>query len=110
MSKDTKNKIEEMINSGDVVVFMKGNPDFPQCGFSANVIGLLDHLNVKYTSYDVLQDDLLRQGIKDYSDWPTIPQVYIKNEFIGGCDILNELVTSGEIEEILNKNNINYDS
>lgn len=107
MNKDTKNKIEEMIKSGEVVVFMKGNPDFPQCGFSANVVGLLDHLNVKYTSYDVLQDDLLRQGIKDYSDWPTIPQVYIKNEFIGGCDILNELVTSGEFEEILNKNNIN---
>lgn len=110
MNKDTKSKIEEMINSGDVVVFMKGNPDFPQCGFSANVIGLLDHLNVKYTSYDVLQDDLLRQGIKDYSDWPTIPQIYIKNEFIGGCDILNELVTSGEIEEILDKNNISYDN
>ena len=110
MNKDTKSKIEEMINSGDVVIFMKGNPDFPQCGFSANVIGLLDHLNVKYTSYDVLQDDLLRQGIKDYSDWPTIPQIYIKNEFIGGCDILNELVTSGEIEEILDKNNISYDN
>ena len=110
MNKDTKSKIEEMINSGDVVIFMKGNPDFPQCGFSANVIGLLDHLNVKYTSYDVLQDDLLRQGIKDYSDWPTIPQIYIKNEFIGGCDIFNELVTSGEIEEILDKNNISYDN
>ena len=110
MNKDTKSKIEEMINSGDVVIFMKGNPDFPQCGFSANVSGLLDHLNVKYTSYDVLQDDLLRQGIKDYSDWPTIPQIYIKNEFIGGCDILNELVTSGEIEEILDKNNISYDN
>ena len=78
MNNETKDKIEKMIKSNDVVLFMKGTPDFPQCGFSANVVGLLNNLNIQYTSYDVLQDDLLRQGIKDYSSWPTIPQIYIK--------------------------------
>lgn len=106
MNNETKDKIEKMIKSNDVVLFMKGSPDFPQCGFSANVVGLLNNLNIQYTSYDVLQDDLLRQGIKDYSSWPTIPQIYIKNEFIGGCDIFNELVSSGEIESILKEKQI----
>ena len=108
MNNDTKDKIEKMIKSNDVVLFMKGTPDFPQCGFSANVVGLLNNLNIQYTSYDVLQDELLRQGIKDYSSWPTIPQIYIKDEFIGGCDILNELVSSGEIESILKEKEISF--
>ena len=105
---EIKSKIKTMIDDNSVVLFMKGTPDFPQCGFSANVVGLLNNLNIQYTSYDVLQDDLLRQGIKDYSSWPTIPQIYIKDEFIGGCDILNELVSSGEIESILKEKEISF--
>ena len=101
MNNETKDKIEKMIKSNDVVLFMKGTPDFPQCGFSANVVGLLNNLNIQYTSYDVLQDNLLRQGIKDYSSWPTIPQVYVKGEFLGGSDILIEMYNSGELREKL---------
>lgn len=108
MNNETKKKIEEIINSDKVVVFMKGSPDFPQCGFSANLIGLLNHYGIKYTSFDILQDNEIRQGIKDYSDWPTIPQVYIKNEFIGGCDILNEMASSGEIVDVLKEKEINF--
>tara|TARA_S200000501_G_C20360727_1_gene541794 strand:- start:110 stop:445 length:336 start_codon:yes stop_codon:yes gene_type:complete len=110
MKNDIKNEIQEMVKSSDVVLFMKGSPDFPQCGFSANIVGLLNHLNVKYKSYDVLQNDLLRQGIKEFSNWPTIPQVYLKSEFIGGCDILNELASNGELQEMLSDKNINYSS
>ena len=77
MKEDVKNKIQEIIKSNEVVLFMKGSPDFPQCGFSANVVGLLNHFNIEYKSYDVLQDESLRQGIKEFSKWPTIPQIYI---------------------------------
>jgi monothiol glutaredoxin len=108
MTQNSNDKIEKMIKSDDVVLFMKGTPEFPQCGFSANVIGILNYLGVKFSSYNVLDDDNLRQSIKDYANWPTIPQVYIKNEFVGGCDILREIVENGEFEEMLKKHKINY--
>ena len=101
-------KIDTMIESDDVVLFMKGTPDFPQCGFSANVVGILNHFGINYQSYNVLDDIELREGIKVYSEWPTIPQIYIKKEFIGGCDILNEMLENGEIEDFLKEKNINF--
>ena len=103
---DQKQKISNLISSDDVVLFMKGTPDFPQCGFSANVIGILNYFGVKFTSFNVLEDNELREGIKEFSDWPTIPQIYIKKEFIGGCDILRELAESGEIIELFKKKNL----
>ncbi len=101
-------KITNMIKKDNVVLFMKGTPDFPQCGFSANVVGILNYFCVEYQSYNVLEDLELREGIKIFSDWPTIPQIYIKNEFIGGFDILKEMFESGEIEEFLKKKKIDY--
>ena len=92
MTNKINKKIDEMIESDDVVLFMKGTPDFPQCGFSANVVGILNHLGIDFKSYNVLEDMELREGIKIYSEWPTIPQIYIKKEFIGGFDILKELL------------------
>jgi len=82
----------------NVVLYMKGNPMFPQCGFSSTVVQILQHLNVPFESYDVLQDENLRQGIKEYSNWPTIPQLYVNGEFVGGCDILREMFESGELQ------------
>ena len=99
-------EISNLISSDDVVLFMKGTPDFPQCGFSANVIGILNYFGVKFTSFNVLEDNELREGIKEFSDWPTIPQIYIKKEFIGGCDILREMAESGEIIELFKKKNL----
>ena len=93
-------KIENLINENEVCLFMKGTPDAPQCGFSMAVSNVLKHLNVKFRGINVLEDENLRQGIKDYSDWPTIPQLYVKKEFIGGCDIVKEMFENGE----LNKN------
>ena len=103
---DQKEKISNLISSDDVVLFMKGTPDFPQCGFSANVISILNYFGVKFTSFNVLEDNELREGIKEFSDWPTIPQIYIKKEFIGGCDILREMAESGEIIELFKKKNL----
>lgn len=100
--------IKKMIADNEVVLFMKGDPEFPQCGFSANVVGILNHFNINYKSFNVLQDNDLRQGIKDYSNWPTVPQIYIKNQFIGGCDILNEMFQNNEIEDLLIENGIDY--
>ena len=94
-------KIENLINENDVCLFMKGTPDSPQCGFSMAVTNLLKHLNVNFKSVNVLEDESLRQGIKDFSDWPTIPQLYIKKEFIGGCDIIKEMLEKGELKKIL---------
>ena len=105
---DINEKINEMIESDDVILFMKGTPDFPQCGFSANVVGILNYLGVKFQSYNVLEDNELREGIKSFSDWPTIPQIYIKKEFIGGFDILKDLTENGEIEGILSNKGIEY--
>ncbi len=98
---ETKEKIQNLINEHNVVLFMKGTPDSPQCGFSMAVSNVLKHLNVKFKGINVLEDENLRQGIKDFSDWPTIPQLYIKNEFIGGCDIVKELFEKGELKKLL---------
>ena len=102
-------KIDTMIENNDVVLFMKGTPDFPQCGFSANVVGILNYLGINYQSYNVLDDIELREGIKVYSEWPTIPQLYVKGEFVGGCDIITEMTLSGELDTMFEENGINYD-
>ena len=103
---ETKEKIEKFINENDVCLFMKGSPDSPQCGFSMAVSNVLKHFNVKFKGVNVLEDENLRQGIKDFSDWPTIPQLYIKKEFIGGCDIVKELFENGELKKILSDKKI----
>jgi monothiol glutaredoxin len=94
-------RIRQEIEGNDVVLFMKGTPVFPQCGFSAAVVQVLTYLGVKFKGIDVLQDPGLRQGIKNYSQWPTIPQLYVKGEFVGGCDIVREMAQSGELEAYL---------
>ena len=99
-------KIKSLINENNVCLFMKGTPESPQCGFSMAVSNVLKHLNVKFKGVNVLEDEKLRQGIKKFSDWPTIPQLYIKGEFIGGCDIVKEMFEKGELKEILAKKNI----
>ena len=94
-------------NSKDpVVLYMKGNPTFPQCGFSSTVVQILKHIGVEFQSYDVLQDENLREGIKSFSNWPTIPQLYVNNEFVGGCDIIREMFESGELKRFLLNNNV----
>ena len=93
--------IENEVKGNDVVLFMKGTPQFPQCGFSGQVVQILDYIGVDYKGVNVLADDDLRQGIKDYSNWPTIPQLYVKGEFVGGCDIITEMYQSGELKEML---------
>ena len=98
---EIKEKIEVFIKENDVCLFMKGTPDTPQCGFSMAVSNVLKHLNVKFKGVDVLEDENLRQGIKKFSDWPTIPQLYIKGEFIGGCDIVKEMFEKGELKNLL---------
>ena len=103
---DPQTRIGEIVNGNDVVLFMKGTPLFPQCGFSSRAIAILDHLGVKYESVDVLQDQEIRQGIKTYSDWPTIPQLYIKGEFIGGSDIMMEMFEAGELQDMISSANI----
>lgn len=99
-------RIKEEVNEADVVLFMKGTPVFPQCGFSAAVVQVLNHLGVKFKGVDVLQDPGLRQGIKDYSNWPTVPQLYVKGEFVGGCDIVREMFQEGELTEHLTSNGV----
>lgn len=94
-------RIDELVKNNDVVLFMKGSPLFPQCGFSSRAVAILDHLNVEFASVDVLQDQEIRQGIKDYSDWPTIPQLYVKGEFLGGSDIMMEMYEAGELQELV---------
>ncbi len=96
----TKERIDTDIASEDVVLFMKGTPVFPQCGFSAAVVGVLTHLGVPFRGINVLEDDSIREGIKAYSDWPTIPQLYVKREFVGGCDIIREMYETGELTEM----------
>jgi monothiol glutaredoxin len=94
-------RIRQEINGNDVVLYMKGTPVFPQCGFSAAVVQVLNHVGVKFKGIDVLQDPGLRQGIKDFAQWPTIPQLYVKGEFVGGCDIVREMFQSGELNELM---------
>jgi len=103
---DIKNEIKKLIDTNDVCLFMKGIPDAPQCGFSMTVSNILKHLNVNFKSVNVLDDPNLRQGIKEFSDWPTIPQLYIKGEFIGGCDIVKELFENGELKQLLEQKKI----
>ena len=98
---DVNEKIKNLINENDVCLFMKGTSDSPQCGFSMAVSNLLKHLNINFTGINVLDDVDLRQGIKDFSDWPTIPQLYVKNEFVGGCDIVKEMFEKGELKKLL---------
>ena len=94
-------RIADIVTSNDVVLFMKGTPLFPQCGFSSKAIAILDHLGVTYETVDVLQDMEVRQGIKAYSDWPTIPQLYVKGEFVGGSDIMMEMYQAGELHQLM---------
>ena len=103
MNEEMKSQIKNKIDSNDVCLFMKGTPDAPQCGFSMAVSNILKLLNVKFKGVNVLEDEKLREGIKVYSDWPTIPQLYIKSEFIGGCDIVKEMFESKELQKILEK-------
>ncbi|HEX6218037.1 MAG TPA: Grx4 family monothiol glutaredoxin [Sphingomicrobium sp.] len=98
---DAKDRIGTMIRDNDIVLFMKGTALFPQCGFSARAISILDHLGAKYETVDVLQDQAIRQGIKEFSDWPTIPQLYVKGEFVGGSDIMMEMFESGELQQLV---------
>ena len=106
MDDKTKNSIENEINNNEVCLFMKGTPDAPQCGFSMAVSNVLKHLKVDFKDINILEDENLRQGIKEFSDWPTIPQLYIKGEFIGGCDIVKEMFEKNELQTKLKENNI----
>ena len=101
MTDDAQARIAEMVAKSDVLLFMKGSPLFPQCGFSSRAVAILEHLGVEYASVDVLQDQGIRQGIKEYSDWPTIPQLYVKGEFVGGSDIMMEMFKSGELQQLV---------
>lgn len=101
MDEVLKSRIDDMIQNNDIVLFMKGTKDFPMCGFSARVVQILNHLNIDYLDVNVLEDDAIREGIKIYSDWPTIPQLYIKKEFIGGCDIIMEMFENGELQQTI---------
>lgn len=98
---DTQDTIKNIIETNDVVLFMKGTPEFPQCGFSGTVVRIMEHLGVKCFGVNVLEDAELRQGIKDFTNWPTLPQLYIKGEFVGGCDIVKEMFQSGELQAFL---------
>jgi len=99
-------RIQDYVGTNDVVLFMKGTPVFPQCGFSSVVSQVLQHVGVKFESYNVLEDPELREGIKVFSDWPTIPQVYVKGEFVGGCDIIREMFESGELQQLMTDNGV----
>jgi monothiol glutaredoxin len=98
--------IDQQLKSSDVVLFMKGTPQFPQCGFSGQVVQILDHLGVPYKGVNILDSDELRQGIKAYSNWPTIPQLYVKGEFVGGCDIIREMFQAGELQGVLKEKGV----
>src|SRR6056297_1124685 len=106
---DAKTRIDETVKSSNVVLYMKGTKEMPQCGFSSRVAGVLNFMGVDYQDINVLADEDIRQGIKDYSDWPTIPQLYVKGEFVGGCDIITEMTLSGELDTLLEENGVSYD-
>lgn len=106
MTDDAQARIADAVKSADVLLFMKGTPLFPQCGFSSRAIAILDHLGVEYATVDVLQDQGIRQGIKQFSDWPTIPQLYVKGEFIGGSDIMMEMYEEGELADLLDEKGV----
>ncbi len=102
-------RIRETVSNNDVVLFMKGTKAMPQCGFSSRVAGVLTYMGVDFLDLNVLDDPELRQGIKDFSDWPTIPQLYVKGEFVGGCDIVTEMTISGELDQLLTANGVGFD-
>ena len=104
-----EDQIKEMITKNDVVLFMKGTKSMPQCGFSSRVAGVLNYMGVEFADVNVLEDENIRQGIKDFSDWPTIPQLYVKGEFVGGCDIITEMTLSGELDAMFDAQNVTYD-
>ena len=106
---DTKTRIGDIVASKDVVLFMKGTKTMPQCGFSSKVAGVLNYMGVEFAAVNVLEDADIRQGLKDFSDWPTIPQLYVKGEFVGGCDIITEMTLSGELDTMLDTHGIAYD-
>jgi monothiol glutaredoxin len=103
---DTKARIDEIVSRHDVVLFMKGTALFPQCGFSSRAVSILDHLGVGFETVDVLQDPEIRQGVKEYSDWPTVPQLYVKGEFVGGSDIMMEMFEAGELQQLLDEKQV----
>ena len=104
-----ENQIRETVQSNDVVLFMKGTKQMPQCGFSSRVAGVLNYMGVEFRDVNVLADPEIRQGIKDFSDWPTIPQLYVKGEFVGGCDIVTEMALSRELDALFDQKGIGYD-
>ncbi|HIC65537.1 MAG: Grx4 family monothiol glutaredoxin [Paracoccus sp. (in: a-proteobacteria)] len=106
---DVKDKIQDLIDTSDVVLFMKGTKEMPQCGFSSRVAGVLNYMGVDYRDVNVLADDGIRQGVKDFSEWPTIPQLYVKGEFVGGCDIVTEMTLTGELDQLFDKQGVGYD-
>ena len=103
---DTSDRIDALVRSYDIVLFMKGTALFPQCGFSSKAVAILDHLGVGFETVDVLQDPEIRQGIKEYSDWPTVPQLYVKGEFLGGSDIMMEMFEAGELQQLLDEKQV----
>jgi len=105
----TADQIKETVTSNDVVLYMKGTKSMPQCGFSSRVAGVLNFMAVDYADVNVLADENIRQGIKDYSDWPTVPQLYVKGEFVGGCDIITEMTLSGELDTLFAENGVTFD-
>ena len=105
---NVNDRLNEIISENNVVLFMKGTSSMPQCGFSSRVAGVLNYLNIHYKDINVLEDEEVRQGIKDFSDWPTIPQLYINGEFVGGCDIITEMVMSSEFDQLLEEKNITF--
>ncbi|MBM2320710.1 MULTISPECIES: Grx4 family monothiol glutaredoxin [Marivita] len=106
---DAKQMIDETVKANDVVLYMKGTKSMPQCGFSSKVAGVLNYMGVDFADVNVLADENIRQGIKEYSDWPTIPQLYVKGEFVGGCDIITEMTLSGELDQLFDANGVTYD-
>ena len=106
---DTTTQIQDTISANDVVLYMKGTKEMPQCGFSSRVAGVLNYMGVDFADVNVLADEALRQGIKDFSDWPTVPQLYVKGEFVGGCDIITEMTLSGELDTLFETNDVTYD-
>ena len=104
-----KSRIDDVVKANDVVLYMKGTKSMPQCGFSSRVAGVLNYMGVDFADVNVLADEEVRQGIKDYSDWPTIPQLYVKGEFVGGCDIITEMTLSGELDALFEENGVTYD-
>jgi monothiol glutaredoxin len=103
-----QDRIKQAVTDNDVVLFMKGTKMAPQCGFSQRVAGVLNYMGVDYADVNVLADEEIRQGVKDYSDWPTIPQLYVKGEFVGGCDIVTEMTLSGELDQLFEQNGVSY--